>query len=327
MTDFREQLQDIKNQENSYKKEFKTFDEQLQILKQRKLNISNDIYALSKLERINYYRLSAYFLPFQYPKKSNNKDTFLNEIKFEDILQLYYFDSELRKIVFEAIESIEIYFRTQITYYHSLKHEAFGYLKKENFETSPEFFDRVQESLKNETKRSEEIFIRHFEDKYKTTDLPIWGVVEVISLGTLSKLYSILKTEEQKEVISKLKGINNNVFKNWLHGISVIRNICAHHSRLWNKTLGVKFEIPRKLNDFKNIKRTVINKDGESKEIKLNDKVFFGLSVIEYILTCIGEDEIKFKSNIKTLLQKYPNVKAKSMGFIENWEENPLWKE
>lgn len=100
----------MKNQENSYKKEFKTFDEQLEILKQR------------KLKRINYYRLSAYFLPFQYPKTSKNKDMFLEETKFEDIIQLYYFDCELRKIIFEAIESIEIYFRTQITYYKLFKH-------------------------------------------------------------------------------------------------------------------------------------------------------------------------------------------------------------
>lgn len=327
MTDFKEQLQNIKNQENNYKKEFKTFDEQLEILKQRKLNISNDTYALSKLERINYYRLSAYFLPFQHPKNSDKKDTFLEETNFEDIIQLYYFDCELRKIVFEAIESIEIYFRTQITYYHSLKYEPFGYLKKENFETSSEFFERVLSSLKDETKRSEEIFIKHFKDRYKTTDLPIWGAVEVISFGTLSKIYSILKTEEQKEVISKLKGINKDVFTNWLHSLSVIRNICAHHSRFWNKTLGVKFEIPRKLDAFKSIKKVISDENGRNKEIKLNDKVFFSLCVIEYILTCIGEDEIEFKSNIKMLLQKYPNVKIDRMGFIEDWENNLIWKE
>lgn len=325
MTDFKEQLQNIKNQENNYKKEFKTFDEQLEILKQRKLNILNDNYALSKLQRINYYRLSAYFLPFQHPKNSENKDIFLEETKFEDIIQLYYFDCELRKIIFEAIESIEIYFRTQITYYHSLKYEPFGYLNKENFETSSEFFEKVLLSLKNETRRSEEIFIKHFKDRYKTTDLPIWGVVEVISFGTLSKIYSILKTQEQKKVISKLKGINNNVFKNWLHCLSVIRNICAHHSRIWNKTLGVKFEIPRKLEEFKNIKKVILDEEGKEKEIKLNDKVFFALTVIEYILTCIGEDEIQFKDKIKTLLLKYTNVKIDRMGFIDDWKSNSIW--
>ena len=93
--------------------------------------------------------------------------------------------------------------------------------------------------------------------------------------------------------------------------MSVIRNICAHHSRLWNKTLGVKFEIPRKIKSFNQIK---------------NDKIFFALSVIEYILTSIGEDEIDFKLKIKQLFLKYPNIDKKAMGFIENWEDLEIWK-
>lgn len=322
MTYLQEQLQNVKNQQNSYKKNFKTFDEQLVLLKERELKISNDSFALSKLKRINYYRLSAYFLPFQYPKNSDKKDIFFENTTFEKIIQLYYFDCELRKIVFEAIEIIEIYFRTQITYHHALKYGAFGYLKKENFETSQEFYDKIMINLKDETKRSEESFIKHFKDEYNTTDLPMWAVVEVISFGTISKLYSILKTQEQEAVISELKEINKKVFKNWLHGLSVIRNICAHHSRLWNKTLGVKFEIPRKIKEF-----TTITKIENEIEIKLNDKLFFALTTIEYILNSIGEDEINFKLKIKDLFHKYPKIKLESMGFIRNWEENPIWQE
>lgn len=85
-----EQLQNVKNQQNSYKKNFKTFDEQLVLLKERELKISNDSFALSKLKRINYYRLSAYFLPFQYPKNSDKKDIFFKDTTFEEIIQLYY---------------------------------------------------------------------------------------------------------------------------------------------------------------------------------------------------------------------------------------------
>ena len=322
MINLQEQLQNIKNQQNSYNKNFKTFDEQLALLKKRELKISNDSFALSKLKRINYYRLSAYFLPFQYPKNSDKKDIFFEDTTFEEIIQLYYFDCELRKIVFEAIEIIEIYFRTQITYHYALKYGAFGYLRKENFETSQEFYDKIMINLKDETKRSEESFIKHFKDEYNTTDLPMWAVVEVISFGTISKLYSILKTQEQEAVISELKGINKKVFKNWLHGLSVIRNICAHHSRLWNKTLGVKFEIPRKIKEF-----TTITKVENEVEIKLNDKVFFALTIIEYILNSIGEDEINFKLKIKDLFHKYPKIKLESMGFVRNWEENPIWGE
>lgn len=328
MNTFQEQLKTIKNQKNTYQKEHKTFEEQLKILKQRNLIVSNETYAISKLNHINYYRLSAYFIPYQYPRNSENKNKFLPKTTYEDIIKLYYFDTELRKIIFEAIEGIEIYFRTQIAYYHAEKFEPYGYLDINNFKTSQEFYDRIISTLEDETKRSDEEFINHFQTKYETTNLPIWTLVEVISFGSLSKIYSMLKTDEQKYVIQKLRGINNNVFKNWLHSLSVIRNICAHHSRLWNKTLGVKFEVPNKLEVFRKIQKSIYcNKKKKEIETPLNDKVFFALSVIEYILTCIGEDEIDFKNKIKQLLQKYPNIDKQAMGFINDWEELDIWKD
>lgn len=315
MNDFNEQLQTIKNQENYYQKKHKTFSEQLDILKERKLNISNESFALTKLQHINYYRLSAYFLPLQYDKKSENKNIFLPNTNFEDILSLYYFDCELRKIVFEAIESIEIYFRTQIAYFHSFKYDAFGYLNFSNFrEKKAEEFYKVQDDILKEKTRSKEFFIKHFKNEYNSTDLPIWSVVEIISFGTLSKFFMILKEEEQNKVIRNIHGINKLVAFKWLHALSSVRNICAHHSRLWNRTLGVSFEVPKG--------SKVFNKMKPSK-----NKIFFALSVIEYLLSCIGADEIKFKTKIKDLIKKYPKVKLESMGFIEDWESNSIWGE
>jgi abortive infection bacteriophage resistance protein len=315
MIDFKDQLQNIKNQENTYQKKHKTFEEQLSILKQRKLIISNDSFVLSKLQHINYYRLSAYFLPFQYSKNSENENIFLPNTSFENILSSYYFDTELRKIIFEAVESIEIYFRTQIAYFHSLKYDAFGYLELKNFrENKADKFQELQDDILKEKTRSKEFFIKHFKKKYNSVDLPIWSVVEIISFGSLSKFFMILKEEEQNQVIQNIHGINKVVFYKWFHALSGVRNICAHHSRLWNRTLGVSFEVPKGLESFENIK--------ESK-----NKVFFALSVIEYLLTCIGEDEIDFKIKIKNLIKKYPKVKLESMGFIENWQQNPIWSE
>lgn len=280
--------------------------EQLDILEQKNL-------IISKLQHINYYRLSAYFLPLQYPKNSKNKNIFLPNTKFEDILTLYYFDTELRKIIFEAIESIEIYFRTQIAYYHSLKYDAFGYLNIKNFrENKIEKFDELQYDILKEKKRSNEIFIKHFKKKYNSIDLPIWSVVEIISFGTLSKFYMILKENEQNLVIQDIKGINKLVFYKWFHALSSVRNICAHHSRLWNRTLGISFEVPKNFESFEKIKNS-------------KNKIFFALSVIEHILTCIGEDEIDFKIKIKTLIKKYLNIQLENMGFPENWEQNSIW--
>jgi abortive infection bacteriophage resistance protein len=129
-------------------------------------------------------------------------------------------------------------------------------------------------------------------------------------MSTLSKIYSMLKTQEQQKIIKPLKGVTKDLFLSWFHALTVVRNICAHHSRLWNKTLGVKFEMPRKLAWFQNIP---------------NDKTFFALSVIAYILDCIDED-LDFKGEVKTLLLKYPNTNLSAMGFVDEWEDLELWR-
>ncbi|MFK5976248.1 MAG: Abi family protein [Sulfurovum sp.] len=103
------------------------------------------------------------------------------------------------------------------------------------------------------------------------------------------------------------------VFVKWLKALSSVRNICAHHSRLWNRTLGISFDIPRHNTKFEKLHQS-------------KNKVFFALSVIEYILFCIGEDEIRFKTKLKQLLSKYPNIDKRSMGFIDNWEELDIWE-
>ncbi len=313
MTNLQEQLQPLKNQANLYTKEHKTFEEQLELLKQRDLIISNESYALNKLKHINYYRLSAYFLPFQYRKDSPNNNNFFPNTSFENIIKLYYFDTELRKIIFEAIEAIEIYLRTQIAYFHAKRYGAFGYFNiktlRENYQTE---FDELHQDIREEKTRSKEVFIKHFRDKYHTTDLPIWTVVEILSFGSLSKLFMLLKEAEQNEVISCMGGINKVVFFKWFKALSSVRNACAHHSRLWNKTLGVSFDVPRKNKLFEKLENS-------------HNKIFFALSVIEYILARIGEDEIEFKNKIKQLLQKYPSIDKQAMGFIENWEELNIW--
>lgn len=310
-----EQLQELKNQNNLYTKEHKTFQEQLEKLLERNLVVSNRQYALSKLEHINYYRLSAYFLPYQYKKESQHANLFLPDTTFEEVIRLYYFDTELRKIIFEAIEAIEIYLRTQIAYYHSQKYGAFGYLEISNLRTNyPKEFDALHEDIIKEKERSKEVFIKHFQEKYDTSDLPIWSVVEIISFGSLSKLFMLLKESEQNNVIAKMGNINKVVFFKWFKALSSIRNACAHHSRLWNKTLGVSFEVPRNNPAFAPLSQST-------------KKVFFALSVIKYILACIGEDEIDFKNKIEQLFQKYPHVDKQAMGFVENWEELEIWRE
>ena len=328
------QLQQLKHQTNGYNKPHLTFEQQLDKIKNNGLIISNDTFAIKKLSHTNYYRLSAYFLPFQYPKDSSHANKFFNDIEFGQIINLYDFDAKLRRLVFGALEVIEIYIRTQIAYHHSLKYGAFGYLEHTNFQCSDVVFTEMMEDIKKESKRSDEIFIKHFREKYNATDLPLWSVVEVLSLGTLSKLFYAMHNDDKKSVCAQIP-VTTTVFGKWLHSLTIIRNICAHHSRVWNKELRVPFAIPSRnvlfdpLRKIKKMKFTE-EKDGEllyeNKEFDNNSSIFFALSVIKYLFDNIGE-EVEFVSELKSLLASHPNIDTKAMGFIDGWENLDIWSD
>ncbi|MBN2693299.1 Abi family protein [bacterium] len=288
-----------------YLKEYKTFKEQTELMKKRGLKIPDEEFAQKELSRISYYRLSAYFYPF-----FKNKDEFKDNASFENVINLYYFDTNLRDIIFKYLEIIEIYMRTKIAYVISQHNGAFGYTNSDIFQDE-KFKESLMEIVEKETKRSNEVFVKEFFKKYNEEKyLPVWAMVEIISLNTLSKTFANLKEFYRSEITKELK-IKSFVFKSWLHTLTYIRNICAHHSRLWNKILAIEPVIPKNQKLFQSLN---------------NQKLFFVLSMIQFILISIDDKEFYFKSELKSLLKKYPNVDIKDMGFVQNWEDLEIWR-
>lgn len=290
----------------SFTKTFLPYEEQIDRLKSRNLNVVNDSFAINKLSHLNYYRLSAYYLPFY-----DAKDHFKDGTNFEEIIKLYYFDKKLRNLIFYAIEKIEVYFRSQIAYVLSKDFGPFGYTKSENFITNAYQHHKLVEDIDKEVKRSKEVFVAHFFEKYTETHLPIWMMVEIVSFGTLSKLYKSLNPQQKREITDGL-GLPQKVFDSWFHTLVYVRNVCAHHSRIWNKMLAIKPEVPRKIEFFKALN---------------NKKIFFVLTMIEFILEKIDDDEFMLKDELRTLLAQHPEVKIENMGFPQDWEELELWRE
>lgn len=288
----------------SYNKPHLTYQQQLELLKSRGLIVKDENFAIIKLQHISYYRLSAYFLPFQ-----STKDRFDEGITFETIIELYHFDKELRILTFSAIEKIEIFLRTSVAYNFSKNHTPLGYTDSKNFCCDEKDFEWLMSDITKETSRSKETFVKHFRDSYTDEDLPIWMVVEIISFGTLSKLYTMLSAQTEKEI---LNGINlpSFVFKNWLHVLSYVRNLSAHHSRLWNRQFVIKAKIPKHKKEFNGI---------------VNDKYHTFAVMVHYILKAIN-DTFEFKTELNTLLDKYPQVDRKAMGFVDGWEELEVWR-
>ncbi len=286
----------------SYLKPHLSYKQQTELLKSRNLIISNVAFCSKKLQHINYYRLSAYFHPF-----CEEKDSFKNNTKFEDILQLYYFDKEFRNLLFYSIEKIEVYIRTQLAHVISQNIGVFGYTDIFMFHDE-EKHKNIMNTIKSETTRSKEVFVKDFFSKYNEKHLPVWSMVEIISFNTLSKIFANLKEKYRKEVLKDID-VKPVVFENWLHTLTYVRNICAHHSRLWNKMLAIEPKKPRNQKSFDSLN---------------SKKIFFVIVMILFILEKIDDEEFNFKAEIKKLILKYQNIDLSAMGFVDDWERIEL---
>lgn len=290
-----------------YDKPFKTFSEQVKILQSRGLLIKKNDEAELILKQINYYRFSAYSIPFQKEKDKFNKGTTL-----ENVIKLYEFDSKLRLHLFSWMEKIEIQLRTFVTYFLAKKYGKFGYTDKGIF--SPQFkHTEWLNTLKEEQNRSSETFIKHYSKKYKdSTYLPIWMVTEIMSLGNLSRLFKGMKKQDQKNMSGSI-GLNAPVMVSWMHHLTYIRNLCAHHSRIWNREMAI---------------RPVIPNAEKWKYLKHNNKLFATLSIIIYL-----SDNFKLglsvKEAVSNLFSNYPDFTFKiktAMGFPQNYAKTELWR-
>lgn len=286
-----------------------TFKEQINLLVDRGLIVNDSNIAEQFLRQVSYYRFSAYCIPFQ-----TEKDKFNTGTTFEDIRYLYNFDRELRILIFEGIKTIEVSFRTNITYYLAHTFGAFGYLKGHNF-LKKDKHQEVITNINNEIKRSRETFVAHYKNKYhKSKNLPVWMATELASFGTLSKLFNTMNFKDKKK-IAKIYNTNAPIFQSWIHNMVYVRNLCAHHSRIWNRTLAIKPEIP-------NNKHTIWHAPFSIN----NSKIFSTLSVINFLLSQLNESYI-WKDKLFELINNNPNIDYSNMGFPSNWKEHKIWRE
>jgi len=293
----------------AYPKAALTYQQQLEQLKERGLYIPDEDYFLHLLEVKSYYRLSGYWYPLLEDKENHR---FKKGASFDIAYKIYCFDRELRHFVLAELEKIEVAIRAKMIYILSHQHGPFWYKKPELFRNSKRH-EQLLDKLEQEYLRSDEEFILAFHDKYTNPLPPSWMMLEVTSFGSLSVMYSNLKPGREKREIAYAFGLADKVFSSWLHSIVYLRNVCAHHARLWNRVMSIQPLIPRKPHHGWI--------DGKSVE---NDTTYYILSMLVYLM-----NRIKYENDVverfKALLTKYPNIAPKAMGFPENWEKEPLW--
>jgi abortive infection bacteriophage resistance protein len=219
-----------------------TYEQQLCKLESHGLVIHDCAFALQCLRKHNYYRLRGYWLTFEREKH------FISGTLFEDIWDVYQFDSELRKWLCNALEPIEIELRAQFSYVFSHAFGCMAYLDSSYFNDAQKHL-RAIKNYKRECERDYRLGVPcvvHNMDKYG--ELPLWAAVEIMSFGTVSQFFGNLRSfsddnainEDVTRDIALAFGIKYRYLRGWVHHLVTVRNLVAHHSRFYNRTMNIR---------------------------------------------------------------------------------------
>ena len=284
----------------------------------------NETQATELLKNISYYRLKGYWWDMQ-------TDYILHTLKpntyFEDIVERYNFDRRLRLILFDAIERIEISLRTKMIYHLSISYGGLWYLDNTLFEattitlndgTIKTIHQNTLDELQKEFKRSQEIFIKDHRSKHPNQNADAWKTLEVASMGTLSKLCKNLKHQlPEKASLAKEMGLNlHNELSSWLEAIAYIRNIIAHHSRLWSRNM-----VKKPIDKLNNPIGQWLNNPLITVQTK---KPFLIISSMVYLCNIVTPGH-QIKTKILDLFNLNPNIQIYKLGFLNNWQKESLW--
>ncbi|MGB5944412.1 MAG: Abi family protein [Leeuwenhoekiella sp.] len=312
----------------TYNKQPKTFKEQIDLLKSRGLTIPNEAKAEKILTYVSYNRLSNYWYPLL--KTPKEEEVFKKGSSFETIFKLYQFDSELRNITFQAIEQIEIAVRTQIIYHFSHRYASgFWYMNSEAFSKYPNYVNLLSKITKNVQETKQEYILKYHRN-YEQYLPPSWKSFELLTFTNLLSILKNVKNNKDLIPVAQSLGIHHTLLISWLENFIYIRNIVAHHGRLWNIILTIKPEwmkspkgkwVDRWENSY--------NPDGHTLEnVDKNDRIlkfYAPLCALLYCLQYINPYH-KYREQFLSLIERYPEVDLYHMGFPDKWKSQDLWK-
>jgi len=294
-----------------YQKPWRSCADQVALLAQRGLVIADVPAAEQFLAHLNYYRFSGYCLAFE-----PQRHAFLAGTTFEQVVAAYQFDLTLRHLLTEALETIEVDLRTAVAYSFGRKYDAFGHTNPNHFFSRfrhQEWLDR----LHDEVDRSSELFVTHFEQTYREfPDLPVWIATEVMSFGGLSTMFAGMLKKDQK-VIAQRYRLQPRVLRSWMHHLVYVRNLCAHHSRLWDRVWAIKPELPA-------------GNAWQPPVLPGNRHLFSTLLLLRHLMKYIPAI-YTFASEWQARVNRHladppsaPNVLDR-MGLTPDWDQHPVW--
>ena len=315
-----------------YSKQPLTYTEQVDLLRSRGMLIPDKQRTERHLANISYYRLSAYMLPYKQKENGKILDSFREGIAWDMVYNLYVFDRKLRLLVFDAIERLEVAIRTQIIYQLSHKYGAHWQDRSEIFKepetitlrdgrmVTKDVYDDIQKHIAEQLHNNKaEVFIQHYSNKYgNPTNPPSWMSVEVMYFNHLSRICDGLKSRADVNGIASYFALPPKTCCSWLHTINYVRNICAHHARLWNRDMNI---VPEKLDFSKRLDWI------DSPDTVKRSKLYYFLCMLNYMLQTANPTSA-FKQRLKDLLTEYQEVASfNAMGFQSDWMNEKMWND
>lgn len=320
-----------------------TVSEQLTLLKARGLQIHDEARATLFLEAVSFFRLTPYMRPFQIPNDADHR--FREGTGFRQLSRLYDFDRRLRLLVIDAVERIEVAARAAISNHMGPTYGAHWYLDKQLFKSRYDH-DRLLKSIESTQRsalkdyqreaariekltqadqqrkkqllkrRAQESYARHYALNYDEPSLmPGWAMLEELTLGELSHLYKGLAKDIDRKIIGRRFNVPAPLLESWLHTLTSVRNICAHHSRLWNRELGIKPEIPKQ----RSFSWPEYLRRGTS-----HTRISVVLAALQYLMQHVSP-HTRWHERLAELLQEFPEIPHEAMGMPENWQFDRFW--
>lgn len=277
-----------------------TTEEQIKLLEERGLIIEDKDKIKRYLKNISYYHFSIYFKHFQ---KDN---IFIKGITFEDVLNIYIFDQKLRLLLLDVLERIEKSLKCRIAYEMAINFDdPYWIANNKYFEDEFKYNDRIVKILED-LKFSKETCIKHYYKRYDTPKYPpIWMIIETLTFGQCVMVYGQLKRENQK-LVADTYGINKKFLYNWLYALSVIRNFCAHHSRLWNREMIIRLS----------------QKHGSYRKLfdNSNGNRLFNYLLVMHVINCKFNPTSKWDERLEKIITEH-EINVSHMGFPDDWGE------
>jgi abortive infection bacteriophage resistance protein len=278
-------------------------------LSERGMDVGNHAWATNVLESINYYRLAGYWHDL-IVDKSEEEQKFKPGTTLEKVLEIYYFDSELRGLLSKSLELFELSLRVGLTSSLALKYNSsFPHLDRTLYKDDAQW-EATHRKLERQYKGSREKFARHFKKEHNDLVLPpIWATVELATFGNLRFLYQNLKERKDRTAISKGFHLDEGVFRSICEHLEGVRNICAHHHRIWNRSITKSAKLP---NTISNQISSVFNTDNTGRK-----KIFNTILILDHVnlsTNMIGKQQSLEKA-VDELLSKHPNIDRTRMGY------------